>query len=168
MILGSDFRFENQILDRYSDDEPPANLGPFLFAAAIMHHPSLSTYSYIGTTYRGMSINQSDLNEYAAGAHVITNTFLSTSTIIDMSDTFMDFVDPTVRPVLCVYRTTQPHTSFSIRGISAVKPEDEVLILPFAVFRVQRVDIDIFQLANGKATVIFLDQEADESSKFEI
>jgi hypothetical protein len=167
MALGSDFRFESHILDKYRDDEPPVGLGPYLFAAAIMHHPSLVSEYYMGTTYRGMSISQDALNEYIAGARVITNTCLSTSITIDMSDKFMNFVDPTVRPILCVYRTTQPHTSLSIRNMSAVKDEDEVLILPFAVFRVQRVDINAFRFPDGKATVIFLDQEADESSKLE-
>lgn len=168
MVLGSGFRFTSHVLDKYHDDEPPKGLGPFLFAAAIMHHPSLSAYYYTGTTYRGMNINQSELNQYIVGARVIINTFLSTSTTIDISDYFLNFNDSNIRPVLCVYRTVQLHTSLDISNISAVKDEDEVLILPFTVFRVLRVDIDAFRFPDGKASVIFLDQETDELSKFEL
>ncbi len=133
----------------------------------IINHPSIDHWRYIGVTYRGMNINNDELNEYICDARVLTRSFLSTSKCIDTAFLYLQYNSPVLRPVLCVYRVTQHHTSIAIGDLSAVQGEDEVLIIPFVAFRVVKVDIDRFYVSDCcRVSVIFLDEVTmNEQSK---
>ncbi|CAF1179210.1 unnamed protein product [Rotaria sordida] len=156
---GSDFRFENNISKKYQDDEPPIGFGQYLFAAVIINHPSIDYWRYTGVTYRGMNISNDELNQYIYDARILTRSFLSTSKRIDTAFLYLQYNNPILRPVLCVYRVTQRHTSLAISDLSAIQCEDEVLIIPFVAFRVIKVDIDRFYVSDRcRVSVIFLDE----------
>ncbi|CAF1179213.1 unnamed protein product, partial [Rotaria sordida] len=65
---GSDFRFEISFAMSttvYRDNDPPKGFGQYIFVAILSHHPQLQQYRhYIGTTYRGMNVKNSDLDQY--------------------------------------------------------------------------------------------------------
>jgi hypothetical protein len=169
--LGSDFRFEDHDMKKYRDDEPPSGFGQYLFAAIVIHHPIFAPFYYGGTTYRGMNLSQADFDQYVPGARILTRSFLSTSKSIHPVSVYLQFNNPDIVPVLCIYRTTQslPATGLAIAGLSAIPVEDEVLIFPFVAFRVVKVDFVSFHFPErGAATVMFLDQITDETSKLTI
>jgi hypothetical protein len=152
----------------YRDDEPPTGYGQYLFAAVVIHHPIFTPFHFAGTTYRGMNISQADLAQYVPGARILTRSFLSTSKSIHPVSVYLQFNNPDIVPVLCIYRTTQllPATGIDIAGLSAIPIEDEVLIFPFVAFRVVKVDLASFHIPEqGNATILFLDQVTDDSSK---
>ncbi|CAM4898306.1 unnamed protein product [Rotaria socialis] len=156
---GSDFRFENNISKKYQDNEPPLGFGQYLFAAVIINHPSIDQWRFTGVSYRGMNITNNELNQYTSDARILTRSFLSTSKRIDTAFLYLQYNNPVLRPVLCVYRVTQYYTSLAISDFSAVQAEDEVLIIPFVAFRVVKVDIDGFYVSDGcRVSVIFLDE----------
>ncbi|CAF2665688.1 unnamed protein product [Rotaria sp. Silwood2] len=167
IIIGSDFRFENNISKKYRDDEPPIGFGQYLFAAVIINHSSIDHWRYTGVTYRGMNISNDELNQYICDARILTRSFLSTSKRIDTAFLYLQYNNPILRPVLYVYRVTQRHTSLTISDLSAVQGEDEVLIIPFVAFRVVKVDIDCFYVSDRcRVSVIFLDEVTiNEKSK---
>ena len=141
-----------------------------MFAAIIINHPSIDHWRYTGVTYRGMNVNKDELNQYILDARILTRSFLSTSKQIDTAFLYLQYNDPILRPVLCVYRVTQHHTSIDISDLSAVKGEDEVLIIPFIAFRVVQVDMDRFYVSDVcRVSVIFLDEvRIDEKSRFHL
>ena len=167
-IIGSDFRFENNILNKYRDNEPPIGFGQYLFAAVIINHPSIDQWRYTGVTYRGMNISNDELNQYTKDTRILTRSFLSTSKRIDTAFLYLQYNNPVLRPVLCVYRVIQSHTSLNISDFSAIRGEDEVLIIPFVAFRVVKVDMNRFYVSDRcRVTVIFLDEvTSSEQSKY--
>ncbi|CAF3914347.1 unnamed protein product, partial [Rotaria sp. Silwood1] len=129
LFAGSDFRFESNISKKYRDDEPPNGFGQYLFAAVIMNHPSIEYFRHTGITYRGMNLSSIELSQYVPDARILTRSFLSTSKCIDTAFLYLQFDNPSLRPVLCVYRINQSYTSLAIRELSAIQGEDEVLIV---------------------------------------
>ncbi|CAF4824290.1 unnamed protein product [Rotaria sp. Silwood1] len=65
---GSDFRFEISFAMSttvYCDNDPPKGFGQYIFVAILSHHPQLQQYRhYIGTTYRGVNVKDSYLDQY--------------------------------------------------------------------------------------------------------
>ncbi|CAF3100009.1 unnamed protein product [Rotaria sp. Silwood2] len=141
--LGSDFRFESTralLQLGYRDDEPPKGMGPHIFAAILIYHPSLQPYYHIGKTYRGMSITTNDLECYVIGKIFMTRSFLSTTKNREVADIFLNVSHrESNRPVICIYNTRNPHSSLYIARLSKFQDEEEVLILPFVIFRVNAI-----------------------------
>ncbi|CAF3892123.1 unnamed protein product, partial [Rotaria sp. Silwood1] len=159
LFAGSDFRFESNISKKYRDDEPPNGFGQYLFAAVIMNHPSIEYFRHTGITYRGMNLSSIELSQYVPDARILTRSFLSTSKCIDTAFLYLQFDNPSLRPVLCVYRINQSYASLAISELSAIQGEDEVLIVPFVAFRVVKVDFDSFVMSDKrKVCVVFLDE----------
>ncbi|CAF1397790.1 unnamed protein product, partial [Didymodactylos carnosus] len=156
---GSDFRIESNISKKYRDDEPPTGFGHYLFAAVIMNHPSIEYFRHTGTTNRGTNLSNTELAQYVPDARILTRSFLSTSKRIDAAFLYLQFDNPILRPVLCVYRIIQRHAGLAISKLSAVQDENEVLIVPFVAFRIVKVDLNRLNISsNRKASVIFLDK----------
>jgi hypothetical protein len=153
---------------KYRDDEPPIGVGECLFAAILIHHPFFTPFYHGGVTYRGMNVTEADLYNYAPGTRIFSRSFLSTSKSIHLVPMYLQFNNPDIIPVLCIYRTTQslPASSLSIENLSAIPLEDEVLIFPYVAFRVVKFEFASFHFpGEGTATVVFLDQITDEPSK---
>ena len=140
--VGSDFRFvSTQALmhSGFIDNEPPKDLGQYIYAALIINHPRFRPYQYAGTTYRGMQITQNDLAVYATGNIIMTRSFLSTSKSREIAELFINCDSYQTRPpMMCVYKVLNPRSTILIETISQLPDEQEVLIHPFCVFEVIR------------------------------
>ena len=144
--LGSDFRFVTARLD-YPDNEPPKDLGEYIYASLIVNHKAFQDYRYAGTTCRGMNITVQDLEVYKPGKIIITRAFLSTSADRSIAEIFLDYADEINRPpVICQYSITNPRSSLYIASMSKMPDENEVLIVPFTVFEIQKISDDIIKL----------------------
>ena len=159
-LVGSTFRFQSQIFDRLKDDQVPSDLGEYIFTACVLHHPSVEhLYHPNWTTYRGVNMTQWDLEQYVPGARILVRSFLSTSKNVNIAKFYFDFVSENKIPVLCIYHITQSRTAMSIQDISRFNQEEEVLIRPFAVFRVVKIErgsLDYDQ--QGRVVQVFLEE----------
>lgn len=137
--LGSDFRFVSTRLD-YPDNEPPKDLGQYIYASLLINHTVFRPYRHASTTFRGMNITSEDLEAYAMGKIVITRSFLSTSKNRDLAELYLGF-DDTINcpPVICIYKVSNPRSSLCIESFSKFPQEEEVLIVPFIAFEITAV-----------------------------
>lgn len=144
---GSDFRFQisfamsNTI---YCDNDPPKGFGQYIFVAILSHHPKLQQYRhYIGTTYRGMNMKKSDIDQYEEGKSILMRTFLSSSIDRDVAQSFL--IDTSVdsnsnhHRVICTYHIRNPSTAIDVHTISASPNENEILIIPFTTFKITNI-----------------------------
>ena len=114
----------------------------------IIHHQKLSQYEYRGLCYRGMRITQNDLNQYSLNQHMLNRSFLSTSVNRQVAEMFagegqqskMRFTPQNQSALqyscLCRYLIKQHSTAIDVKTLSMRPEEEEVLILPFTVFKV--------------------------------
>lgn len=166
--VGSNFRFTSSRFGGQHDDETPLNLGEYIFTACLIHHPSADIYySSSCKTYRGMNITPSDLEKYVPGARILIRSFLSTSKRASVASIYFDFTDHTRIPVLCIYSITQSRTALSISEISEFSEEEEILIRPYAVFSVDKVEKDSFLHEGKKVTQIFLEELPSATGRFD-
>ena len=137
--LGSDFRFISTRLD-YPDNEPPKDLGQYIYASLLINHTVFRSYRHASKTFRGMTITAQDLDVYAPGKIVITRSFLSTSKNRHTAAFYLGFEDIVNRPpVICIYNVLNSHSSLSIESFSNFPEEEEVLIVPFIAFEIRDV-----------------------------
>ncbi len=137
---GSDFRFQLSFAmssTMYRDNDPPKGFGQYIFVAILSHHPKLQQYRhYIGTTYRGMNMSKSDLDQYVEGKFILTRTFLSSSTDRDVAQ---NFLTNTHHRVICIYHIRNPSIAIDVHTISKYPNENEILIIPFSTFKITNI-----------------------------
>jgi hypothetical protein len=149
--IGSNFRFlstQNLFNSGYLDNEAPKGLGQYIYAAILINHPVFQAYHHKGITYRGMSLTPAELAEYDENQIIMTRSFLSTSKDQNLAKIFLpgsgDKKQPTNQgtkiPVMCIYEVINPRTSLDIENLSIFQEEKEVLIVPFAVFQIIKID----------------------------
>lgn len=143
---GSDFRFQisfammNTI---FSDSDPPKGFGHYIFVAILSHHHKLKQYRhYTGITYRGMNVKKSDLDQYEEGKLILTRTFLSSSINQQIANNFL--IDNSMNlignhRVICIYHIRNPTTTLDLHTISTYPNENEILIMPFMVFKITNI-----------------------------
>jgi hypothetical protein len=137
--LGSDFRFVSTRLD-YPDNEPPKDLGQYIYASLLINYSVFRSYRHASTTFRGMNITSQDLKAYEMGKIVITRSFLSTSKNREMAEFFLGFGDIINHPpVICIYKVSNPRSSLCVELFSDFPEEKEVLIVPFIAFEITAV-----------------------------
>ena len=146
--IGSNFRFrstQDLFNSGYLDNEPPQDLGQHIFAALVMYHPVLdSLYNLTGetTTYRGMTVTESDLKQYRVGDYVLTRSFLSSSINENVATEFRAAKSTeNAIPVACKYTICNPRSALSISKLNpkAKNEEQEILIVPFVVFEITKI-----------------------------
>jgi len=134
--LGSDFRFVSTRLD-YPDNEPPKDLGQYIYASLLTNHTVFRYYRHASRTFRGMTITSQDLEAYAMGKIVITRSFLSTSKKREVAEFYLGFNDIISHPpVICIYNVSNPRSSLCVESFSQFPEEEEVLIVPFIAFEI--------------------------------
>ncbi|CAF1278323.1 unnamed protein product [Adineta steineri] len=111
----------------------------------VINHPDIHKYKYNGITYRGVLMNRNDLKYYTIGNYILNRSFVSTSKKRSVAQAFAgdeslvgisDQHQSTEVPVLMKYTITQNHSAIDIAAISTIQDEEEILILPFSVFKV--------------------------------
>ncbi|CAF3054686.1 unnamed protein product, partial [Rotaria sp. Silwood2] len=144
--VGSNFRFEISFAMSntvYRDNDSPKGFGQYIFVAILSHHPQLQQYRhYIGTTYRGMYVKNSDLDEYEEGKSILTRTFLSSSTDQTVAQNFLMNHSHNLKSnhqVICTYHIQNPCQAIDVHTISTYPNENEILIIPFTTFKITSV-----------------------------
>ena len=112
-------------------------------ASIMLFHPVFQSYSFTGRTFRGMNVSLKDLQEYVVDSIFMNKTFLSTSKERTQTKSF--FLDKNLDKsskkyqVLCIYQIKYSSTALAIENISKYPDEKEVLILPYASFKVKSI-----------------------------
>lgn len=110
------------------------------FIALIMYRKEFSSHKYCGTVYRGVEMTKSDLDKYIVGCRIMNTTFLSTSKNKEVAEMFSG-ENQAECAVLCKLQVRNHggrRTALNIQHLSKMEDEEEVLILPFTAFRVEK------------------------------
>ncbi|CAF2146063.1 unnamed protein product [Rotaria magnacalcarata] len=135
-------------------------------ASIMMFHPVFQSFAFTGETYRGMAMSLQDLKQYAVNSVFMNKTFLSTSKQRKRAEPFaVSDNSSTVSSVICKYLIKRIGTALAIENISEYPLEQEVLILPYASFRVKRLEKSTGN--TGLITEIDIEEEEDEEEKEE-
>ncbi|CAM4919098.1 unnamed protein product [Rotaria socialis] len=135
-------------------------------ASIMMFHPVFQSFGFTGETYRGMSMSLQDLKQYAVNSVFMNKTFLSTSKQRKEAESFaVSDNSSTVSLVVCKYLIKRIGTALAIENISEYPWEQEVLILPYASFRVKRLEKSTGNA--GPITEIDIEEEEDEAEEEE-
>lgn len=114
----------------------------------LINHPDLPKYKYTGITYRGLVMDEKNLKYYSTGNYILNKSFVSTSKDLLVAQTYAnhreesvlsktsDFHDQTKVSVIFIYTIKQNGTAVDTKHMSMIQDEEEVLILPFSVFRI--------------------------------
>ncbi|CAF1594474.1 unnamed protein product, partial [Didymodactylos carnosus] len=65
-----------------------SNRGRAYILGIITHHPYFARFNFTGESYRGMKLDEYDLQQYVIGSRIMTKTFLSTSKDREMAEVF--------------------------------------------------------------------------------
>ena len=96
------------------------------------NYPHINKYQYKGITYRGLIINEDDLECYTIGNYILNRS------VATLFSGFEQEYNSTKRTcILFKYKIETKTTSLDIERISSIKDEREVIILPFSVFQVK-------------------------------
>ena len=141
-------------------------------ANILYHHPKLTGYE--GSVYRGALLS-SGLEHFQVGCYVMNNTFLSTSKDPTVTHPFSGYhaSEKTVQTdgercisICCTYIIKNAHDNrcaLDISEVSEYPDEEEVLLLPYSVFRItKRKSIE---LTNPKAKRIEIELEQCDDSE---
>ncbi|CAF1463967.1 unnamed protein product [Rotaria sp. Silwood1] len=136
-------------------------------ASIFFYHPRFITHQ--GTVYRGLFDSRA-LRNIQVNCYIMTNTFLSTSKRPEVADTFaaydrdMQKLDKEGKAgevsIGCTYiikNINGNRRAIDISGISEHPHEEEVLLLPYSVFRVTK--IETIELPNNKEKRIEIEFE---------
>jgi len=113
----------------------------------IIHHPAFEKYIFYGQSYRGMGLNEEDLNFYNVGSSIMVKSFLSTTKDKKMAENFALQIqirpgkDGSIGkyPAFCTYIIKNKRTALAIEQLAEYPNEREVLIMPYSVFTVKDV-----------------------------
>ncbi|CAF1496566.1 unnamed protein product [Rotaria sp. Silwood1] len=132
-------------------------------ASIMLFHPVFQSFSFTGETYRGMIMSLEDLQDYVVDSVFMNKTFLSTSKERTRAESFaISDGSSTVFEVICKYSIKHTGTALAIENISEYPAEKEVLILPYASFKVKSI-----RKSSGKAGVFTeIDVEEEDQVKW--
>ncbi|CAF1230510.1 unnamed protein product [Rotaria sordida] len=125
--------------------------------ALLWHHPKLNEIAFTGSSYRVMQINYDDLRKYQTNCSLMTKSFLSSSIDRKLAELFLLQKACTQEPtraavrtkmdgtfiklwVMCVYNIKHRRTALHIENSSQYANEGEILIMPYTVFKVKRIN----------------------------
>jgi hypothetical protein len=140
--------------------------------AIFMNYKEFANLKFQGKTYRGMLITEEDLYKHVVNSKIMNKSFLSTSKDKNITTFFNGNDDsntlrktPDNKPIhlcaLCKYVVKNSDTALDIHSLSEEEQfnEQEVLILPFCVFKV----ISVKRLNNNKVKIEL--EECESSSE---
>ncbi|CAF4161319.1 unnamed protein product, partial [Rotaria sordida] len=115
----------------------------------LINHPDLHKYQYKGVSYRCLLMSQNDLKYYKIGNHILNRSFVSTSKYLSVAQRSVSNSRQNIFQqnlghhglaqisVLLKYTIKLNQTAVDIEHISMTQDENEVLILPFGVFKIK-------------------------------
>ncbi|CAF1527287.1 unnamed protein product [Rotaria sp. Silwood1] len=136
-------------------------------ASILFYHPKFVTYQ--GTVYRGIFDSRALANIQVNG-YIMTNTFLSTSKLPEIADIFAAYNrteqkldregkegEVSIGCTFIIKNINGNRRALDISGISERLDEDEVLLLPYSVFRI--TERKTIELQNNKEKRIEIEFE---------
>ncbi|CAF3586388.1 unnamed protein product [Rotaria sp. Silwood1] len=142
--------------------------------------------AFIGSSYRVMQINCNDLKKYQINCSLMTKSFLSSSIDRKLAELFLFQKECTEEQmkrssrtkfdgtfiklwVMCVYKIKHRRTALHIENCSQYANEGEILIMPYTVFRVKRIDhIKLSDLEEGQTMTEIELEECDQYFNIQI
>jgi hypothetical protein len=130
------------------------------FVALLYFRPEFDGYIFKGEVYRGMCFsNEGELYKYIVGSKVMNTTFLSTSKTKNIAELFSPTTkqqekDTNELSVFCTYVIVNDRTALNIQKLSVFPAEQEVIIMPFSAFCVEKVTRNNQQRSNVEITLI--------------
>ncbi|CAF0779059.1 unnamed protein product [Didymodactylos carnosus] len=120
---------------------------PQWIVSSLYSHPAFDKYSYKGFSYRGQKMSDVDLVQYVQGSCIMNKSFQSTSEIRAIAEEFAcdgrlrRTIDGNKlkRTALFIFEIRNSRTALKIDKMSVFENEAEVLILPYAAFKVVKV-----------------------------
>ena len=141
-------------------------------ATILFHHPGLAQYRHKGTVYRGM-FEKDIFDHIKEGSNIMINTFVSTSTTPEVAHSFSGY-DPIEQKldanteekvsIFCRYdikSTDGTCRALNIRSMSERPDEDEILLLPYSLFRVKEKKIIELPNNQGKRIEYHFEEQDD-------
>ena len=108
-----------------------------------LRHQKFQELSFIGKTYRGIVIPKHILGHYKVDSCIITTTFLSTSKNPDVARMFCNSQgsNEAKHSFFCTFEILDKNRSaIDISTVSEFKQEQEVLILPYSAFLIEKIE----------------------------
>ncbi|CAF1113312.1 unnamed protein product [Rotaria sordida] len=116
------------------------------FGKTLHKSEQLDKYRWMGTTYRGLFVTNKDLDQYKVGDYIVNKAFLSTSKSRQIAEKFISISSTDKLAIICVYHLKKDEYVLDISSISEFPEEEEVLILPNACFKVERINRQIYPI----------------------
>jgi hypothetical protein len=112
------------------------------YTGAIVKSPALDPYRFRGITYRGMEVVPQEIEQYHIGGVLTNKAFQSTSKEIQVAYRFACRERPTPGkvPLLLIYDIVDRRSAIDITRLSEYQDEEEVLLVPGTLFRVDDID----------------------------
>jgi hypothetical protein len=112
------------------------------YAGCIMKNPAFKPYQYEGVTYRGMVIDREAFNRYVPGVVVTNKAFQSSSKVMAVARAFSQQRERRLGKVsvLIQYTIVDRKSAIDIRSFSEFPEEEEVLMVPGILFKVDYVN----------------------------
>ena len=113
-------------------------------AGIFLHHAAFKQLGYYGQVYRGMVLQENVFKPYTIDSYIITTTFLSTSKNPQVAQIFSGQDDLSYnKQLISCFCTFNIHsfvrTALDISDLSEFEEEDEVLLLPYTVFKITSI-----------------------------
>ena len=129
-------------------------------ALLFLHLNELTSRAYLGETFRGSTMTPRDVEAYTWALHcqdylLETRTLQSTSKDQTVAEFFLPAVSTAdALAVLLTYRFSERCvTAIDLSQLSEFENEEEVLLLPFTLFKVESITIDP---SNGRYDIVLI------------
>lgn len=138
------------------------------FLHVLIHYPSVDiSYSSNCKISRGMNITKCQLEKSFPVGRILIRSFVSTSGKASVASMDFNWTHHERIPVLCIYSITQSRTALNISEISEFTEEEQILIRPFSVFCVEKVEEKIYSYdENRKIPEILLNELSSTTGLF--
>jgi hypothetical protein len=126
----------------------------------ILFHPTLENLLVRNrTVYRGIVLKDKDkklVENYKEGATIITTTFLSTSTDLEVARFISDSARENEVGIFCIYniKDTNRHTALNVANLANYPEEQETLIFRYVPFTIKSVE----QTDGGRKMTVCFDE----------
>lgn len=139
--------FYNRLNFHLAEDNDVGRVERKLYVGILIFNPYFEQYRFSGIAYRGMRLSEDELREYQVGQTVMIKSLVSASTNPNETLHFIKNLHRTnihgrevKMGVMCTYSIQHRNNSLYINGLSQYASESEVLIFPYSVFTVSRID----------------------------